>query len=126
MKLHDANKNAEALAKYKQAYEIFPTANILFGIARMEQLLGKTVDSVAHYREALKDRALHLRNQELGRVYVADLEKELALIDVKAPAGTTFTLAGKRYVTPLPEPLALEAGPIAIEGSFVTQSSPAR
>ena len=54
LKLHDANRDADALVKYRQAYSTYPTPNILFAIARMEQVLGQSVAAITHFREALK------------------------------------------------------------------------
>ena len=85
IKLHDAGRNAEALEKYRRAYDVYPSANILFGIARLEQLLGRSLDSLRHYREALESPLLHPKNRELGKEYVAELEKQLGRFDVKAP-----------------------------------------
>jgi hypothetical protein len=116
VKLHDAGKNAEALVRYRQAYDIYPSPNVLFGIARLEQLLGKPLDAIRHYREALKSPLVHPKNQELGKGYVAELEKQLVRVEVKAPAGTTFGVGAKRYVAPVDDLLDFEPGTISIEG----------
>jgi hypothetical protein len=118
VKLHDAGNNADALVKYRQAYEVYRSPNILFGIARLEQLLGKPLDAARHYREALKSPLLHPRNQELGKGYLAELEKLLVRVDVKAPAGTTIALGDRKLVAPIDEPLDFEPGSISIEGAL--------
>jgi len=118
VKLHDAGRNREALEKYRRAYELYPTANILFAIARLEQLLGRSLDALRNYREALGSPLLHPKNQELGKGYVAELEKRVGRVDVKAPSGTIFTLDGRRFVLPLERPLDVEPGSVVIEGTY--------
>lgn len=117
IKLHDAGKNAEALAKYQKAYEVYPTTNILFATARIEQLLGHSLEAIRHYREALKSPLLHPKNRELGKTYVVELEGLLGRIDVKAPAGAAFVIDGKRYMAPLDEPVDVEPGPVEIDAA---------
>ena len=113
LKLHDANHDAEALAKYRQAYGMSPTPNILFAIARLEQVLGQSLAAVAHFREALKNPLLHPRNHELGKTYIAELEKKLARVLVVGPAGLRVTIAGKEHRLPIDSVIDVEPGPIA-------------
>lgn len=116
--LHDADKEEEALAHYRRAYELYPTSNILFAIAASEQILGRSVEAIRHYREALKSRTLHPNNVERGQEYVRDLEAKLGRLEVKAPAGTTLTIDGAPFEGSLDEPIDLEPGDHAIEATW--------
>jgi hypothetical protein len=112
LKLHDANRDADALAKYRQAYAVYPTPNILFAIARLEQVLGQSLTAVVHFREALKSPILHPRNQELGKGYIAELEKKLARVILVGPAGLRVMVAGKEHRLPLDGVVDVEPGPV--------------
>lgn len=92
--LHDAGKESEALAKWREAYGVYPTPNILFSIAREEQLLGQNVAAIRDYRAALKDPLLNLSFHDVAQQRIAELEKQTARIDVTAPPGAAVTLDG--------------------------------
>lgn len=113
LKLHDANHDGEALAKYRQAYGIYPTPNILFAVARLEQVLGQSLAAVTHFREALKSPLLHPRNRELGKTYIAELEKKLARVILVGPAGLRVTIAGKEHRLPVDGVIDVEPGSVA-------------
>jgi hypothetical protein len=110
--LHDAGREAEALGKFQKAYEIYPSPNALFQIARSEQLLGLPLDALRHYREALQSRLLHPKNLELGKGFVAELEGRLARVVIVGPAATKCRVAGADITLPLAEALDVEPGEI--------------
>ena len=118
LKLHDSNRDADALAKYRQAYGLFPTANILFAIARVEQVLGQSLAAITHFREALKSPIVHPRNQELGKTYVAELEKKLARVTVIGPAGLKVILAGREHRLPIDGVVDVEPGAVDARGDL--------
>lgn len=118
VKLHDAGKDVEALAKYQKAYDIFPTVNILFGIARLEQVLGRSLDAIRHLREAMRSPLLHPANRELGKKYLVDLEGKLGRVDIKGPKGLSCTVGGHEYVLPLAEPIDVVPDTIEVVGKL--------
>src|SRR5687768_1434746 len=83
VKLHEAGKHEEALAKLREAYLIYQSPNTLGGIARVEQALGKKVDALHHYKEAVKNPLMHPENAAYARKAIAELEAETAHVDVK-------------------------------------------
>lgn len=113
LKLHDANRDGEALTKYRQAFGIYPTPNILFAIARVEQVLGQSLAAITHFREALRSPLLHPRNQELGKTYVAELERKLARVIPLGPAGLRVLIAGKEHRLPIDGVVDVDPGPVA-------------
>jgi hypothetical protein len=123
LKLHDQGREASAIEKFREAYAIYPSPNVLFQIARSEEILGQHVEAIGHYREATRSPLLHPKNQELGRQYIAALEKRLARLDVRGPAGLTVTFQGKAYRLPLDGPidLAPSSGPIEATGALGTE-----
>lgn len=118
LKLHDASRDADALVKYRQAYATYPTPNILFAIARVEQVLGQSLAAIEHFRAAMKSPLLHRRNQELGKGYVAELEGKLARVILIGPAGLRVLLAGKEHRLPLDGVVDVEPGPVDVRADL--------
>lgn len=116
LKLHDKDKEGEALEKFKKAYEVLPSPNALFWIAREEHLLGRTVDALGHYRSSLKNPLLHPGNQKLAKEYIAALEKHFGRVTVLGPPGTTVKIGNVDVRLPMEEPVDVEAGPLTIRG----------
>jgi hypothetical protein len=116
LKLHDKDREAEALEKFKKAYDVFPSPNALFWIARTEQLVGRPLDALGHYRTALKNPLLHPGNQQHAKERIAELEKSFGRVTVTGPAGTTVTIGTKEVHLPMDEPLDVEAGPLTVRG----------
>mgnify|MGYP000927477734 CR=1 FL=1 len=75
--LHDKGKDAEALKKFEEAYAIFQSPNILFNVARMEQVLGNGVGALKHYRACLKDTTLTEANRRAAEEHTRNLEKNV-------------------------------------------------
>lgn len=118
VRLHQQGKNEEALAKLKQAYETYPSPNTLSGIARVEQALGRDLEALRHYREAIRNPLMHPENAERARASAKELEKHLARVDVKGPVGLSVTIDGARYVLPLVEPLDVRPDTMTIAGTL--------
>lgn len=117
LRLHDEGREAAALEKFREAYEIYPSPNVLFQIARSEELLGRYADALRHYREALKSPLLHPQNRELGATYIASLEARVARVEVRGPAGMVVTLLGEEHRLPLDAPIELDTtGPVGATG----------
>ncbi|MBL8607731.1 MAG: hypothetical protein JNL38_10440, partial [Myxococcales bacterium] len=53
--LHERGREEEARVKFEQAYAALKRANILFSLARSEQLTGRAVEAIGHYRMYLSD-----------------------------------------------------------------------
>jgi hypothetical protein len=114
VKLHEAGKHEEALAKLREAYLIYPSPNTLGGIARVEQALGKKVDALHHYKEALKNPLMHPENATYAKKAIAELEAETAHVDVKGPPGLVVQIDGKEVALPLAEPVDTEPKTISL------------
>lgn len=112
--LHDANREEDALAKFQQAYAVYPTPNILFALATSEQALGRSLPALKHYREAMKSPTLHPNNQQRGRDFVKTLEAKVCRLDVKADDGAVV-IDGKPAA--VGEPADVEAGDHVIEAT---------
>lgn len=130
LKLADRGKHAEALEKFRQSYALYPSPNTLFNIARTEQLLGKKVDALRDYREALKNPILNPQMVERGKRFIADLEKTTSRVDVTGPTGAKVTVNGVDYMLPLSGPIDVEPGPVVArseqDGKSVARSGQAQ
>lgn len=116
LKLHDRDREAEALERFEKAYALLPTANSLYWVAREEQLLGRSLASLRHYREALKNPLLLPKNAQLARQYIAELEPRFGRVMLKGPAGASVSFAGRQVRLPLEEAFDMDPGPIAVKG----------
>lgn len=94
LKLADRGKNAEALAKFRESYAVYPSPNTLFNIGRTEHLLGKTVEALRDYREAVKNPILNPQMVERGKKYIAELEKVVGRVEVTGPGGQQVSVNG--------------------------------
>jgi hypothetical protein len=92
--LHDRGKDVDALKKFEEAYAIYPSPNILFNVARMEQVTGNAADALKHYRQCLKDSQLTAENRAAAQEHVKALEKNFGRISVDAPAGSKVSADG--------------------------------
>lgn len=112
LRLHDADREAEALAKFKEAHAAYPSPNILVSLARTEQLLGRHVDALRHYREALKNPLLNPNHQALVRDHVKGLEAVVGRLRVEAPAGAKLAVDGAPLASPAPlrDPVEVDPG----------------
>jgi tetratricopeptide (TPR) repeat protein len=118
VKLHAQGKNEEALAKLQKAYDTYPSPNTLGGIARVEQAMGRSLDAIRHYREAVRNPLMHPENAEYARRAIAELEKQLARIDAKGPKGLVVTIDKRDYVLPLAEPVDVKADTYELSGKL--------
>jgi tetratricopeptide (TPR) repeat protein len=105
---------AGALAKYQEAYQIFPSPKIFYAMARAETELGRTLDALAHFEQFI-DEAGDDVNEDLrvdAQVSVQELEKTLAVVrfDVR-PDGVTVAVDGAEVgVSPVEKPVRLPPG----------------
>lgn len=118
LKLHDKDREAEALEKFKQAYAIYPSPNILFSMARAEQILGKNIDALDHYRKAMKDPLLGKRNIEFGKKYIPELEAKIGRVTITGPAGARVVVRGQEMKLPLAGPIEVDPGPLTVMASL--------
>lgn len=118
VKLQSQGRSAEALAKLKEAYATYPSPNTLGGIARIEQALGRSLDAIRHYREALRNPLTHPENAEYAKRAIAELEKHLGRIDVRGPTGLAVRIDDRDLVLPLVEPLDVEPSAVMLRGKL--------
>lgn len=118
VKLHEKGRNADALEKFRAAYAIYPSPNTLVNIAREEQLLGRRLEALRHYREALRMPLLNPQSAQVAKQHTADLERQFGRVEFKGPKGLVLTVADHEYVLPLAEPVDVEPGSVDASGSY--------
>lgn len=123
LKLADRGKNAEALAKFRESYAVYPSPNTLFNIGRTEHLLGKPVEALRDYREAVKNPILNPQMVERGKKYIAELEKVVGRVEVTGPGGQFVVVNGVEYILPLKAPLDVEAGRVVVKGEGIERTA---
>lgn len=107
-RLSNKNMLAEALEKYEKSYAVYPSPNALLNIARNEQLLGRRLKAIRHFREAIRSPLLPSGGVEYGKKYIAELEPSFAQLDLTGPTGLVVSLGNEEVKLPLPEPLDIE------------------
>lgn len=102
LKEHDAQHEDAALAKFQQAYAIYPSPNVLFNIGREQQLLGRWLEAIRSYRTALGNQLLNPNNAGLAKTYIRELQTKLGRIEITAPPDAKVLVDGKAQTGPSP------------------------
>lgn len=116
LKLHDKDREAEALEKFQRSYGVYPSPATLVSIGREEQLLGRALAALRHYREALKQPLLNPKYAQLAKQYIAEIEIRFGKLSVTGPSGTKFSMYGETFRLPMEEPLDVEPGTVLLHG----------
>lgn len=126
--LRQAGDDDGALAAFRRAHQLQPSAHSQAQIALAEQALGQWLAAERDLREALAATSdpWVARNQEALQGALRQIESRLGWLDVRAtPAGATLTINQQSVGTlPLAQPARVAAGTLTLEVSaagFVTQ-----
>src|ERR1700722_17506819 len=101
--LHEQGNDVEARLRFEQAFAVLGNPNILFNLARSEQLSGDEVVAARHYRECTKDARLLEKPRGLAKKFLDELDHKLAHIRVVVPEGASVSVDGKSEVGPFTE-----------------------
>jgi hypothetical protein len=116
LKLHDKDREAEALEKFQKSYVIYPSPSTLVSIGREEQLLGRPLDALRRYRQALKQPLLNPKYAQMAKQYIGELEIRFGKVSLTGPSGTKLSIYGETLRLPLDEPLDVEPGTVLLHG----------
>lgn len=94
LKDHDAQHEDAALAKFQDAYRIYPSPNVLFNIGREQHLLGRSLEAIRNYRAALANQLLNPNNVALAKTYIRELQTKLGRVEVTAPPDAQVLVDG--------------------------------
>jgi hypothetical protein len=110
--LHDQGHDEEARLKFLEAYAVLKSPNLLFNLARSEQLSGHEVDAMGHY-----EAYVHIEDPKVGdadradaRQHMAEIAPHVGQVAVMAATGAHITLDGRSIGQDAP---LAEAVPVA-------------
>ncbi|MCL2724876.1 MAG: hypothetical protein FWD69_10615 [Polyangiaceae bacterium] len=116
--LHDKKMEVEALDKFEKAYGLYPFPSILYNIALQEQILGRNLKALRHFRKALRSSLLPPKSAESAKKFISEFEPSFARLDLMGPTGLVVSLGSEEVTLPLPEPLDIEPGTITVTGTI--------
>jgi len=123
--LHDAGNDEQARVKFSQAYAVLQTPNILFNLARSEQLSGHLLEASQHFRRFVRDPRAPADLVPKAKANIDDLAKALGHVAVDAPKGARILIDDQPSFEepPFAEPLDVEAGHHVIVARFGKRES---
>ena len=115
----NAGEYGAALAEFHWAYEVSPHYMVLYNIARCYARLNKHIEAMKYFNQYLDEGGTKIGKKRLKEVEaeMAALEKIIAYLDITTGdvKGATIKVGEKvAGHTPLPEPVAVEPGPITV------------
>lgn len=120
--LADAGKNEEARLKFQQAVAVLKAPAVLYNLARVEQLTGRELEALEHYRlflrAAANDPKVTDAMREKTKGYIAELSKKAGQIDIDAPPEARISIDGKPLEEHPREPVAVAPGRHVVEAAF--------
>jgi hypothetical protein len=101
--------------------------NLLFNLARVEQLTGHTLDAIGHYKAFLADGTVTVADRETARKHVAELSPLVGHILIDAPIGAEVSIDGQTLPgkAPVIEPADVATGAHTVEARLGSQSKTA-
>ena len=111
---HDLGREEEARLKFAQAYAVLRTPNILFNLARSEQLTGHSLEALAHFKSYARDADPKITppDRDTANAHIAELVPRVGHVSIDAPVGAKITVDSVEAAgaAPFPEPLDVEVG----------------
>ncbi len=95
---HEKGKEEEAYLKFSQAYVVVKAPRILFNLARAEQITGRLLDAVVHYKEYVawpEHPHVTKATREKAGAFLSEVRARLGRILIDAPAGATIAVDGQ-------------------------------
>lgn len=84
IRLHDERRDPEARVELERAYFLTPNPNILFNLARLEQLTDDPLLALRHYKQVLRELpALKPGVADMARMRIAELNPQFGHITIQ-------------------------------------------
>src|SRR5262249_14189947 len=91
--LHDHGKDDEARLKFAQAWAVLKRPNVLFNLARSEQLSNHVVEALVHFQDFVKMPGISTQDKADADGRVVELKKKVGTLDIKgAPEGAKIVI----------------------------------
>lgn len=100
--LHDAGHDDEARLKFAQAYALLANPNILFNLARSEELSSHLVDAITHFKAYDRDTTIAPADHDTARKHIAEIARVIGHVRVEAPDGARVAVDGAPLDAPAP------------------------
>jgi hypothetical protein len=97
LKLYGQKDYLGALAMFKEAYERFPSSKILLNIGTTLKALGRNVEAANTYQKFLDAGDADEAKKPAVMKELAELDATLAVVEVKAPAGTEIEFGSEPW-----------------------------
>jgi hypothetical protein len=93
LKLHDTGNENEARLKFAQAWAVLKRPNVLFNLARSEQLSNHPVEALVHFQDFVKMPGISSQDKADAENRTIELKKQVGRVEVKgAPEGAKILI----------------------------------
>jgi hypothetical protein len=124
LKHHDAGDEEGARLSFLEAYSVLKRPNLLFNLARAEQLTGHPVDALTHYKTFVADNTVAVADRETARAHIVELNGMLGHIQIDASTGSEVLIDGQPLPgkAPFGEAVDVPTGPHSLEARLGDQT----
>jgi hypothetical protein len=124
LKRHDAGDEEGARLSFLEAFSVIKRPNILFNLARAEQLTGHWVDAITHYKMFVADNTVTGTDRETARKRIAELTPMVGHVTILAPSGADLWIDGQMLPrkAPLGEPADVSSGMHTVQARLGDQT----
>jgi hypothetical protein len=121
---HDTGDEEGARLSFLEAYSVLKRPNLLFNLARAEQLTGRFVDAISHYKAFAADSTVDPADRETARKHIVELSALVGHVQIDAPSGADLWIDGQHLAgkAPLKEPADVSAGPHTVQARLGDQT----
>src|SRR5580658_4364798 len=108
---HDAGDEEGARLSFLQAYSVLKRPNILYNLARAEQLTGHPVEAIQHYKIFVEDSAVVGGDRDTAKKRIVELTPFVGRVTFDAPTGAELWLDGQMLPGKAPLTEAVDVAP---------------
>ncbi len=123
--LADVGQHEAARLKFQQAWAVFKAPAVLYNLARSEQLTGRDVEALDHFRLFLRIGATDVKITEVmrdrARENVKNLASKIGQIEIEAPPTAQIIVDGKPLEDGPRELVPVRPGRHTVEAKFEGQ-----
>lgn len=96
LKSHDTGDEQEARLKFTQAWAVLKRPNVLFNLARSEQLSSHPLDALLHFRDFVKMPGISSQDKDEAERRMVELQRQVGRVEVRgAPEGAKILIDDK-------------------------------
>jgi hypothetical protein len=124
LKRHDSGDEEGARLSFLEAFSVLKRPNILFNLARTEQVTGHAVDAITHYKLFVADNTVTAADRETARKRIAELSSLVGHVTIVAPSGADLWIDGQMLPrkAPLGEPADVAPGSHTVQARLGDQT----